>query len=350
MSPTQIKPNGSGPKTNCLGLTLRDYKGAPSTLCAGCGHDAISAAVSQAFFDLGIDQSTVVKLSGIGCSSKTPAYFLNHSFGFNTVHGRMPAVATGANLANRALNILAVSGDGDTASIGMGHFVHLLRRNVRMIYMIENNGVYGLTKGQFSATADSHSTSKRGAGIGLDAIDLCSLAVQLGCDFVARSFSGDRKQLIPLMKAALKHHGTAVLDIISPCVTFNDHEGSTHSYKYTREHGRALHEVVFIEGGEEIRVDYDAGETKDVRMHDGSFITLKKLGEEYDHHDRAEAIRVCNEARAEKKIITGLLYVNPDSRSFTEVVNMIDRPLSQCGESDLRPPRQALDVLMHELA
>ncbi|MFG0317335.1 MAG: 2-oxoacid:ferredoxin oxidoreductase subunit beta [Planctomycetota bacterium JB042] len=342
-------PAAPSPKTNRLGLVLQDYRGAKSTLCAGCGHDAISAAITQAFFELGVDQHDVAKLSGIGCSSKTPAYFLGRSFGFNSVHGRMPAVATGTNLANRQLRLVAVSGDGDSASIGLGQFVHFLRRNVRMLYVIENNGVYGLTKGQFSATADVDSVLKHGTRNDLEAIDTCGLAVELGCDFVARSFSGDRKQLVPLIKAAAAHGGTALLDVISPCVTFNDHDGSTKSYKYTREHDWALHEIGFVPGYENVDVEIAAGETKDVELPDGSHITLKKLDEDYDPTDRLEAQRVLHRAREERKIVTGLLYVNPESRSFADALQLVDRPLATLGEADLRPGAADLAAVMDAL-
>ncbi len=339
----------SAPKTNRLGLVLKDYRGSESTLCAGCGHDAISAAITQAYFELGVDQRTVAKMSGIGCSSKTPAYFLGESFGFNSVHGRMPSVATGANLANKGLHLIGVSGDGDTASIGMGQFVHFLRRNVRMTYIIENNGVYGLTKGQFSATADADSVLKYGTRNDLEGIDTCAMAIDLGCDFVARSFSGDRKQLVPLIKAAISHGATALLDVISPCVTFNDHDGSTKSYKYARANDWVLHEIGFVPGFENVTVDYAEGETRDVALPDGSHITLKKLDGDYDPTDRIEALRVLHRGREEKKIVTGLLYVNPDTQSFADVLNMVDRPLSQLTEAAVRPGPAALQELMDEL-
>ena len=346
---TTPTPSAPAPKTNRLGLVLKDYRGGKSTLCAGCGHDAISAAITQAYYELGVDQRKVAKLSGIGCSSKTPAYFLGQSFGFNSVHGRMPAVATGTNLANRGLELIAVSGDGDTASIGMGQFVHFLRRNIRMVYVIENNGVYGLTKGQFSATADVDSVLKHGTRNDLEAIDMCGLAIELGCDFVARSFSGDRKQLIPLIEAAAAHGGTALLDVISPCVTFNDHEGSTKSYKYARENDWALHEIGFVPGYQNVEVDMAAGETRDVELPDGSHITLKKLDEDYDPTDRLEAMKVLHRARDEKKIVTGLLYVNPESKSFAKQLNLVDTPLAQLGEADLRPTAAQLAEIMDEM-
>ena len=348
-TPTQGTPAPKGPPTNRLGKILKEYRGGESTLCAGCGHDAISAAITQAYFELGIDPHTVAKMSGIGCSSKTPAYFLGTSFGFNSVHGRMPAVATGAAVANRDLGLIAVSGDGDTASIGMGQFVHFLRRNIRMTYVIENNGVYGLTKGQFSATADLDSVLKHGEENLLGPIDTCALAIGLGCDFVGRSFSGDRKQLVPLLKAAIAHEGTALLDVISPCVTFNDHDGSTKSYKYTRANDWVLHEIGFVPGYENVTVEYDEGTTKDVELPDGSHITLKKLERDYDPSDRMEALRVCDEARREKKIVTGLLYVKPGTRAYDDTIALSRTPLSQLDEGALRPGPDALAQAMEEL-
>jgi 2-oxoglutarate ferredoxin oxidoreductase subunit beta len=337
-------------KKNKLGMVLQDYRGGKSTLCPGCGHDAISGAIQQAYYELGVDPRTVAKLSGIGCSSKTPAYFLGQSFGFNSVHGRMPAVATGVNMANADLNLIAVSGDGDTASIGMGQFVHLLRRNVRIVYVIENNGVYGLTKGQFSATADRDSVLKYGQRNDLEAIDCCALAVELGCDFVARSFSGDKRQLVPLIEAAMRHRGSALIDVISPCVTFNDHPGSTKSYDFAKANDWVLHQVGFVQESEQIEVDYDPGTTRDVKLPDGSHITLTKLDEDYDPTDRMNALTVCNRARREKKIVTGLLYVNPESRAFDRAMNLATRPLSWLAESDLRPGRAQLDEVMAELS
>lgn len=347
---TSDTPAPAGPKTNRVGLTQKDYDGAKSTLCAGCGHDAISNAIRVAYFELGIHPSEVAKLSGIGCSSKTPAYFLGESFGFNSVHGRMPAVATGAALANRNINLIAVSGDGDSASIGMGQFVHFLRRNIKMTYIIENNGVYGLTKGQFSATADAQSVLKHGDKNHLGPIDTCALAIELGCDFVARSFSGDRKQLVPMLKAAITHGGTAMLDVISPCVTFNDHDGSTKSYKYARDNDWVLHEIGFVPGYEMVSVEYDEGTTKDVKLPDGSHITLTKLDQlEYDPTDRIGAIRTCHQARNEGKIVTGLLYVNPNTKAFDKTLNLSDTILSELPMSKLRPGPAALAEAMDEL-
>jgi 2-oxoglutarate/2-oxoacid ferredoxin oxidoreductase subunit beta len=336
-------------KTNKLGLPLQSYRGGKSTLCAGCGHDAISAAITQAYFELGMNPRQVAKLSGIGCSSKTPAYFLGEAFGFNTVHGRMPSVATGANLANRQLNLIGVSGDGDTASIGLGQFCHLVRRNARMVYIVENNGVYGLTKGQFSATADRGSLQKKGERNPYEAIDICALAIELGCDFVARSFSGDRKQLIPMLQAAIMHSGTAVLDVISPCVTFNDHEGSTKSYDYTKQHDWVLHEIGFVQTAENIEVEFDPGTTRDVVMHDGSHLTLKKLAHEYDPSVRLNAISVLEQGKSENKVVTGILYVNPKSESFADSLKMVDTPLNELTDKDLRPSRASLEHVMDEL-
>src|SRR5512142_2302197 len=289
---TTVEPGAAtpGPKTNRIGLTVIDYRGGKTTLCAGCGHNAISERIIDAMFDMGIPPERVIKPSGIGCSSKSPAYFMSRSHSFNAVHGRMPSVATGALLANRKLIALGVSGDGDTASIGIGQFVHLMRRNLPIIYIIEDNGVYGLTKGQFSATADLGSKLKSGVINDLPPIDTCALAIQLGATFVGRSFSGDKKQLLTMLKAALSHKGTAMLDVISPCVTFNDHEGSTKSYKFTKEHEEPLQEVSFVPSFENIDVDYDPGTTVDVTMHDGSHLRLRKLNEDHDPTDKLKAL------------------------------------------------------------
>src|SRR6266513_6049322 len=283
MSSTTVEPGttGPGPKTNRIGLTVVEYKGGKTTLCAGCGHNAISERIVEAMFEMGVEPEFVIKPSGIGCSSKTPAYFLSRSHSFNAVHGRMPSVATGAMLANRKLICIGVSGDGDTASIGIGQFIHLMRRNLPIIYIIEDNGVYGLTKGQFSATADLGSTLKSGIANELPPIDTCELAISLGATFVGRSFSGDKRQLHSMLKAAMAHKGTVLLDVISPCVTFNDHEGSTKSYKYMKDHEEPLQEVSFVPAFEDITVDYDPGTTFEVTMHDGSRLRLRKLDEEY---------------------------------------------------------------------
>src|SRR5438067_6034505 len=278
-----------GPKTNRIGLAVLDYKGGRTTLCAGCGHNAISERIIDAMFEMGVPPERVAKLSGIGCSSKSPAYFMSRSHSFNAVHGRMPAIATGAILANRNLLALGVSGDGDTASIGLGQFMHLMRRNLPLIYIIEDNGVYGLTKGQFSATADLGSKLKTGVINDLPPIDTCALAIELGATFVARSFSGDKRQLLALLKAALAHRGTAMLDVISPCVTFNDHEGSTKSYAYVKDHDDPVEEVSFVPFFEDITVDYEPGTAQEVTMHDGSKLVLKKLEQDYDPTDKIGA-------------------------------------------------------------
>src|ERR1700716_2358118 len=293
-----VEPGTTGPKTNRIGLTVMEYKGGKTTLCAGCGHNAISERIIEAMYEMGVPPELLIKPSGIGCSSKTPAYFMSRSHSFNAVHGRMPSVATGAMLANRKLICIGVSGDGDTASIGVGQFVHLMRRNLPIIYIIEDNGVYGLTKGQFSATADLGSKLKTGVINDLPPIDTCILAIQLGATFVGRSFSGDKRQLLAMLKAAIAHNGTVVLDVISPCVTFNDHEGSTKSYKYVQEHEEPLHEVSFVPSFEEIKVEYDPGTTINVEMHDGSHLRLRKLHEDFDPTNRIAAISALMTAHA----------------------------------------------------
>jgi 2-oxoglutarate ferredoxin oxidoreductase subunit beta len=287
-----------------------------------------------------------MKLSGIGCSSKSPAYFMNRSHSFNSVHGRMPSVATGAILANASLVGLAVSGDGDTVSIGAGQFVHLMRRNLPLIYIVENNGVYGLTKGQFSATADIGSKLKTGVINDLPPIDICALAVELGATFVARSFSGDKKQLHALIKAAIAHRGTVLLDVVSPCVTFNDHEGSTKSYKYMKEHEEAIHEVGFVPHFEDIAVDYEPGSATEVRMHDGSMLTLRKLNKDYDPTDRVNAMKTLMEADERGEVLTGVFYVNTQKKNFIELLNLVDQPLARLPEEKLRPPKAVLDKIM----
>jgi 2-oxoglutarate ferredoxin oxidoreductase subunit beta len=333
-------------KTNHIGLTMADYKGKPSTLCKGCGHDVITNTIIQAFHDMGVEPWRVAKMSGIGCSSKTPAYFLNLAWGFNAVHGRMPSVATGALLANRTLLGIGVSGDGDTASIGIGQFVHLMRRNLPLIYIVENNGVYGLTKGQFSATADVGSTRKTGEANRLMPVDLCALAIELGCGFVARSFSGDQKQLRPLLKAAFGHHGTAVIDVISPCVTFADHEGSTKSYAAVKEHDAPLHDIEYVPYFEDITVDYEPGTTRDVTMPDGSRIVLKKLEADYDPTSARAAIDALHDARQEGRFVTGLIFVNPKATPFTEELKLVEAPLASLGQDVVRPPKSVLDGIM----
>lgn len=337
------------PKTNRVGLALADYKGGESTLCAGCGHDAITSQIIRAFYEYGVEPHRLAKLSGIGCSSKTPAYFMSRAHGFNSVHGRMPSVATGVMLANRTLLGIGVTGDGDTVAIGLGQFMHLMRRNVPMIYIIENNGVYGLTKGQFSATADQGSKSKSGVSNPLPAIDCCQLAIEVGCGYVARSFAGDPKQLVTLIKGAIAHRGTALIDVISPCVTFNNHAGSTKSYDYAKEHEEMLHEIGFVPYFEHITVDYEEGTTKEVVMHDGSHIRLKKLDRDYDPMIRFGALRVLEEARESGALLTGLIYVNPTAPDFVSLMNLVDEPLASLPLQRVRPGREALAEIMEEL-
>ena len=337
------------PKLNYIGLPIADYRGGKSTLCAGCGHNAISERIVDALFEMGVDPERVMKMSGIGCSSTSPAYFLSRSHSFNGVHGRMPATASGAILANHTLTTIGVSGDGDTASIGMGQFVHLMRRNLPMIYIIEDNGVYGLTKGQFSATADFGSKLKTGVVNDLPAIDTCALAIQLGATFVGRSFSGDKKQLLAMLKAGLAHKGTVLLDVISPCVTFNDHEGSTKSYKFMQENDEPINEIGFVPSFEEIAVDYNSGEVFEVEMHDGSNLRLRKLHEDYNPTDKANAVRTLMEAQTNGEVLTGVFYINTTQPTFIDLLNVVDQPLGQLPESLTRPSKQALDALMAEL-
>jgi len=346
---THTVPPTPPAKVNRLGLEVASYKGNKSTLCAGCGHNAISERIIEACYEMGVEPHRVVKLSGIGCSSKSPAYFLSSAYGLNAVHGRMPSVATGAMLANRHLLALGVSGDGDTASIGIGQFVHLMRRNLPVIYIIEDNGVYGLTKGQFSATADVGSKLKTGVVNDLPAIDTCALAIQLGATYVARSFSGDKRQLLALLKGALAHRGTAMLDVISPCVTFNDHEGSTKSYSYVKDHDEPLADVSFVPFFEDITVDYDPGATLDITLHDGSHLLLKKLATDYDPTRKTEALRVLTEAHDRGEIVTGLFYVDTKRESFLDLLNLVDEPLATLPESKVRPPKEVLDEVMESL-
>ena len=328
---------------NSVGYTRRDYEGKISTLCAGCGHDSISAAIIQACWELDIEPHRVAKLSGIGCSSKTPDYFLGNSHGFNSVHGRMPSVLTGANLANRDLIYLGVSGDGDSASIGVGQFAHVMRRGVNMVYIVENNGVYGLTKGQFSATADKGSKSKRGVVNTDEPLDMIGMALILGATFVARSFSGDKKQLVPLIKAAIEHKGAAFIDVISPCVAFNNHPGSTKSYEYVRQHNEAVNRLDFIEGREEITADYAPGEVIEVVQHDGSALRLRKLAPDYDPTDRIKVTHFLQQHAAAGEVVTGLLYVDPNASDLHEHINTVDAPLNRLGERDLCPGAVALE-------
>jgi 2-oxoglutarate ferredoxin oxidoreductase subunit beta len=334
------------PKTNRIGLTVIDYKGSKTTLCAGCGHNAISERIIDAMYEMGVKPERVAKLSGIGCSSKSPAYFMSRSHSFNAVHGRMPSVATGALLANHKLIALGVSGDGDTASIGIGQFVHLMRRNLPLIYIIEDNGVYGLTKGQFSATADIGSKLKTGVINDLPPIDTCALAIQLGASFVGRSFSGDKRQLLAMLKAALAHRGTVMLDVISPCVTFNDHEGSTKSYKYMKDHDEPLQEINFIPSFEDIDVDYDPGTTVDVTMHDGSHMRLRKLDENYDPTDKLGAISTLTNAHEKGETLTGVFYIDPNKPTFMDLLHVIDEPLATLPTEAVRPPKAVLDEVM----
>src|SRR5712675_1742372 len=339
----------SGPKQNRIGLHVIDYRGGKTTLCAGCGHNAISERIIDAMYEMGVQPERVMKLSGIGCSSKSPAYFMSRAHSFNSVHGRMPAVATGALLANHTMKALGVSGDGDTASIGMGQFVHLLRRNLPMIYIIENNGVYGLTKGQFSATADLGSKLKTGVINDLPAIDTCALAIQLGATFVARSFSGDKRQLLTLLKAAIAHRGTVMIDVISPCTTFNDHEGSTKSYKYSKDHDEPVQELGFVPVFENIEVDYDPGTTANVRMHDGSQLRLRKLDRDYDATAKVAALHLLAESHEKGEMLTGVFYVNTTTPSFVEMLNMTEDSLATLPESVVRPPKKVLEEIMEEL-
>jgi 2-oxoglutarate ferredoxin oxidoreductase subunit beta len=335
-------------KTNRIGLSIADYRGSKSTLCAGCGHNAISERIIDAFYEMGIEPENVVKLSGIGCSSKSPAYFIGRAHSFNGVHGRMPALATGAVVANHKVMHLGVSGDGDTASIGMGQFAHLMRRNLPMIYIIEDNGVYGLTKGQFSATADLGSKLKTGIVNELPAVDTCALAIELGATFVARSFSGDKRQLSALLKAAIAHNGTALLDVISPCVTFNDHEGSTKSYKFMKDHEEPLHDINFVPSFEEIDVEYEAGSGVEIPLPDGSRMHLTKIEEDFNPTSRIDALKRLAEAREHDEVLTGLFYLSTGQPSFTDMLNLVDAPLGTLPREMTRPPKSVLDKIMEE--
>jgi 2-oxoglutarate ferredoxin oxidoreductase subunit beta len=330
---------------NALGYTHRDYEGTVSTLCAGCGHDSITAAIIEACFELSIEPHRVAKISGIGCSSKTPTYFLGNSHGFNSVHGRMPSVLTGANLANRDLIYLGVSGDGDSASIGFGQFAHALRRGVNMLYIVENNGVYGLTKGQFSATADRGSKSKRGVVNTDNSIDLPAMALQLGATFVARSFSGDKAQLVPIIKAAIEHEGAAFLDVISPCVAFNNHAGSTKSFDYVREHNEAVNRLDVISSRAPITVDYAEGAVQVVEQHDGSRLALRKIGADYDIHDRFAAMGFLQKHAAAGQIVTGVLYIADGAQDLHRHLRTVDVPLNTLSEKELCPGSAALTKL-----
>ena len=330
---------------NELGYTVDYYEGSLSTLCAGCGHDSINAGIVQACWEMNIEPHKLAKLSGIGCSSKSPAYFLSNSHGFNSVHGRMPSVATGANLANRELIYFGVSGDGDTASIGMGQFVHVIRRNLNMVYLVMNNGCYGLTKGQDSATADAGSKSKAGSVNLFEAIDLASLAIELGATFVAQSFSGDKDQLVPLLKAAMYHKGFALLNVISPCVTFNNNPGSTKSYDYVREHMETTAMLDFVPLMREITANYEAGSVKDLLMHDSSSIRLHKLEKDWDPLDRMSSIIAVQKAKQKGEILTGLLYLDPESSDLHNILKTSDRPLNALTKDELCPGSDALAPL-----
>ena len=334
---------------NELGLTTRDYVGDMSTLCAGCGHDSITGALIQAAFDLSIPPHRMGKLSGIGCSSKTPAYFASSSHGFNSVHGRMPSVTTGAAAVNGALQYIGISGDGDSLSIGIGQFVHAMRRNLNMLYLIEDNGVYGLTKGQFSASADAGSTAKRGEVNEQSPIDPCLLAIASGCGFVARGFSGDRAQLVPLLKAGLSHRGFAMIDIISPCVTFNDHEGSTKSYRFTRENAYPIGHTDFIPPEVEIKAEIGVGETQHVELHGGGDILLRRLAKEYDISDRGEAYRFLNQRQRKGEVVTGLLFVEDNGADMHQLSRLGETPLSELPFERLCPGSDALAELQNRL-
>lgn len=342
-----IKPKFAHPRLpqNELGFTKKYYEGVLSTLCAGCGHDSISAAIVDACFELNIEPHKVAKISGIGCSSKTPAYYLSNSHGFNSVHGRMPSVATGANLANRSLKYLGVSGDGDTASIGMGQFVHVIRRNLNMTYIVMNNGCYGLTKGQDSATADHGSISKSGKENSFEGIDLCALSIQLGATFVAQSFSGDKSQLVPLIKAALAHEGFSFINVISPCVTFNNNVGSTKSYDYVREHSETVSKLDFVPSHEEITIDYDHTASKMVEMHDGSRIKLQKISPEWNPEDKLSIISALHHAHQNKEILTGLLFIDNQSIELNDLLNTTETPLNELAENKLCPGNDILSQI-----
>jgi 2-oxoglutarate/2-oxoacid ferredoxin oxidoreductase subunit beta len=336
-------------KVNLHGLTRDDYKGRPSTLCKGCGHDSISQRIISVAYEMGLDPTQVIKVSGIGCSSKTPAYFLSQSHGFNGLHGRMPSMATGAMMANHTLTALGITGDGDAMSIGIGQFKHLMRRNVPMVLIVENNGVYGLTKGQFSATADLDQELKYAGRNELPPIDVCLEALVGECGFVARSFAGDPRQVEELMKAALSHRGTAVLDIISPCVTFNDHDDSTKSYAYGKAHEQVISDFGFVAPQEEITVDYEPGTVADVTMHDGSRVRLRKLDEKHDPRDKFAAMRLLSEAHDKQEFITGLIYINEERPTLDEIEHLPKTGLAQLPSEKLRPSREALAKVMRDL-
>jgi len=342
-----VKPRFRHPKlpTNSLGLTRRDYEGVVSTLCAGCGHDSVTAALVEACFELELPAHRVAKMSGIGCSSKTTNYFMSRSHGFNSVHGRMPSVATGASLANRDLVYMGISGDGDTASIGLGQFCHAVRRRLNMLYIVENNGTYGLTKGQFSATNDRNSRNRRGIDTPFESIDLCNLAIELGAGFVARAFSGDKKQLVPLIKAAIRYRGFALIDVISPCVTFNNHSASTKSYEYVRDHNQAVDRLDIVPERDEIRADYAPGTSAEVTLHDGVAIRLGKLGADYDPSDRDTALPLLDRYRRSGLVATGLLYLDKDERDLHDLLGTTAQPLNEVAPADLCPGSASLDAI-----
>jgi 2-oxoglutarate ferredoxin oxidoreductase subunit beta len=336
-------------KVNRIGLEVLSYKGSKTTLCAGCGHNSITERLIEVFWEIGIEPWRIAKLSGIGCSSKTPAYFLGLSHGFNGVHGRAPAIATGAMLANRDLIGVVVTGDGDTVSIGLGQYMHMLRRNIPLMYVIENNGVYGLTKGQFSATADVGSKLKTGIVNEMPPVDVCLAAIDMGATLVARSFSGDKKQLQVILKAALSHKGLSIIDVISPCTTFNDHEGSTKSYSYMKDHDEPLHEINYVPAFEEISVEYDEGTVQEVPLFDGSKLRLRKLARDYDPTSRIEAVNLLHDAQNAGEVLTGILYVDSDAPTFMDLLKMVDEPLAHLPLGRTRPSREALETAMEEL-
>ncbi|MCC6464991.1 MAG: 2-oxoacid:ferredoxin oxidoreductase subunit beta [Planctomycetes bacterium] len=341
----------AGPSTNRIGLGKKDYAGSKSTLCVGCGHDLITARIIDSAFDLGLKPENVVKISGIGCSSKTPAYFMSRSFAFNSVHGRMPSVATGASLANRQLKVIGISGDGDTANIGMGQFIHLMRRNLNMVYIVENNGVYGLTKGQFSATADKGSKQKWGTVNTADPVDLCALAIEMGCGFVARLFAGNTKMMKQVLQAAMAHKGTALLDVISPCVTFNNHAGSTKSFPYVKDHEAALQDIGFVPVYDPTYQEMKEGEERVVSLGDGSKITLKALDNSHNPTDRIAALSMLARSRDDAKLLTGMIYVSPKAQPvYAETQQMVDAPLASLPAEVTRPPKTVLDKMMDSLS
>jgi 2-oxoglutarate/2-oxoacid ferredoxin oxidoreductase subunit beta len=342
-----VKPKVHHPsmQKNAIGLTRRDYEGSMSTLCAGCGHDSVTAAIIQTFWELDIEPHRVAKLSGIGCSSKTPTYFVKQAHGFNSVHGRMPSIATGANAANADLTYIGISGDGDSLSIGLGQLCHLIRRNVNMLYVLENNGVYGLTKGQFSASADRGTLAKKGDANPFEAIDGCLMALTLGATFVARSFSGDKEQLVPILKAGIAHKGFAFVDVISPCVTFNDHLGSTKSYAYTREHMHEADDIDFVPLRKEITMPAGDGATREVRMHDGSVVTFRRVDDDYDPTDRDKTYNYLREHQNKGQVVTGLLYINEQSKDLHDVNKTVPMPLVNVPYEQLTPGAAALAKL-----